>query len=202
MGLCESENNSNHTSDKKNIINPKKNQSSYNNKNKNLFCSPIGSSNYLNQRNMSLSQTQLTIGNQSNFFPPPKLKPYVYNNNYNSKYSISSNGINANSFSKGYSKLNNNSLSISNSYGELIIENQINPEMKENKDFKEFFDSNDKNKDIITSNNNINNVDENGTNKTNKKNLNLYHQFRKKNSNTNLNKNNKNTIFPIPLDSE
>ena len=198
MGLCESENNSNHSSTKKNKINPLKKQSSYNdNKNKNLFCSPIGSSNYLNNKNMNLSQTQLTIGNQSNYFPPPKPKLSVYKNNYNSKNSIISNGIKGNSFTKGYSKLNNNSSLINNSYGELIIENQINPEIKENKDFKEFFDSNDN--DIMASNN-INDETEKETNKNNKKNLNLYHQFRKKNNNTNMNKNNKNLY--IPLDGE
>ena len=192
MGLCESENNNNHSSAKKNIINPlKKKQTSYNNnnKNKNLFCSPIGSSNYLNNKNMSLSQTQLTIGNQSNFFHHPKPKLPIYNNNnYNSKNSLSSNGINTNSFSKGYSKMNNNnSLSINNSYGELIIENQINPKMKDNKDFKEFFDSNDKD---INATNDVNNEAEKDKNNTNKKNLNLYHQFRKKNNNADINKNN------------
>ena len=185
MGLCESENYNNHSSSKKN--NKSKKQLSSNIK-KNLFCSPIGSSNFLNDKNMSLSQTQLTINNQSNYCPPPKPKLYVYNNNYNSKNSISSNGINGNSFTKGYSKLNNNSLSISNSYGELIIENQINPEMKENKNFKDFFNSNDKDT-YASSNDNTNTDDEKDENKNNKRNINLYHQFRKNKNNANVNKN-------------
>ena len=87
----------------------------------------------------------------------------------------------------------------------IIIENQINPEIKENKDFKEFFDSNDN--DIMVSNN-VNDETEKESNKNNKKNINLYHQFKKKNinlyhqfrknnNNTNMNKNNKNPSIPV-----
>jgi hypothetical protein len=178
MGLCESANNNIHSSAKKNKIKSLKKQSSSNNNKKNLYCSPIGTSNYLNNKNMSLSQTQITLGNQS-YIQKPKPKPYVYQNNTNS---ISYIGINGNSFAKENSKLNSNSLSISNSYGELIIDNQINPEMKENKEFKEFFDSNYK--DIIALNNdkNINAEEEEEVNKGSKKNLNLYHQFKKNKS--------------------
>ena len=205
MGLCESNNSSNNSSSKKHKINPLKPQfSSDNNNNKNLFCSPIGSSNNLNNKKMSLSNTQITLGNQSNYIRPPKPKPYIYNNTYNSKNSITSNGISGNSFTKGYSKLNNNSLSISNSYGELIIENQLNPEIKENQNFKDFFNSNDK--DINASNNNNINDNDNENdkdeNKKNKRNLNLYHQYRKNKSNDNVDKNYKNKITPIPLDSD
>ena len=178
MGLCESTNNNNHSSAKKNKIKSFKKQSTSNNTKKNLYCSPIGTSDYLNNKNMSLSQTQITLGNQS-YIKKPKPKPYVYQNNNTN--SISYIGINGNSFAKGNSKLNSNSLSISNSYGELIIDNQINPEMKENQEFKEFFDSNYK--DIIASNNDNNiNAEEEEVNKGSKKNLNLYHQFKKNKS--------------------
>ena len=72
MGLCESNNSSNNSSSKKHKINPLKPQfSSDNNNNKNLFCSPIGSSNNLNNKKMSLSNTQITLGNQSNYIRPP-----------------------------------------------------------------------------------------------------------------------------------
>ena len=178
MGLCESTNNNNHSSAKKNKIKSLKEQSTSNNTKKNLYCSPIGTSDYLNNKNMSLSQTQITLGNQS-YIHKPKPKPYVYQNNNTN--SISYIGINGNSFAKGNSKLNSNSLSISNSYGELIIDNQINPEMKGNQEFKEFFDSNYK--DIIASNNDNNiNAEEEEVNKGSKKNLNLYHQFKKNKS--------------------
>ena len=59
--------------------------------------------------------------------------------------------------------------------------------MKDNKDFKEFFDSNDKD---INATNDVNNEAEKDKNNSNKKNLNLYHQFRKKNNNADINKNN------------
>ena len=53
--------------------------------------------------------------------------------------------------------------------------------MKENQEFKEFFDSNYK--DIIASNNDNNiNAEEEEVNKGSKKNLNLYHQFKKNKS--------------------
>ena len=70
---------------------------------------------------------------------------YVYNNksSFQTSYINGSSMLNGNSMAKG-SKLNPDSMSISHSrsYGEIIIDGKMNPEMKGDKDFKNFLDEN------------------------------------------------------------
>ena len=172
-------------------------------KNQNYFCSPINNSTQGNNFvNMSTTQSQLTLGNISGYNNPQRPKEHKYINKYkqdsNLQYSLvngSLEGLNQNSLMnstyKDRSKLNINSMSMSQSYGEFIIDGKINNNMEGNKEFNNFINKNKKNDinefDII---NDTNNNDKNNIN--NIKDVNFYHKKNSKNSNN----------PPIPMDTE
>ena len=212
MGVCESLFGNNPPP--KNEINTKRNNQTINqryiqppqniNKSGNLFCTPIGDSDNLNNfKNMSMSQSQLTVEN----YPQKKAQLPVYKNVYkqngNLQTSLATGSLfgDTNNFSsimsgnKGESKYSENNMSTSKSYGEFIIENQINKNMEGDNDFNNFMKlNNDNNIDnIVDAETSLDeNINNNYKNNKDKKDVNYYH---KKNS-----KNNNNP--PIPMDTE
>ena len=179
--------------------------------NGNLFCSPIGDSNNMNNlknMNMSQSQSQLTLIN----YPKKKAELPVYKNVYKqngnlqtslatgSLYGDNNNISSIMSGNKGESKYSENNMSTSKSFGEFIIDNQINKNMEGDQDFNNFMKMNkdyiinDTNLNINDSNNNnINNSEQkNNKNNNNKKDVNYYHKKNSKNINH----------PPIPMDTE
>ena len=172
----------------------------------NLFCTPIGdSTNENNFKNMSMSQSQsqLTLIN----YPKKKVELSVYKNVYkqngNLQTSLATGSLfgDTNNFSsimsgnKGESKYSENNMSTSKSYGEFIIENQINKNMEGDNDFNNFMRLNSDNNidNIVDAETSLDeNINNNYKNNKDKKDVNYYH---KKNS-----KNNNNP--PIPMDTE
>ena len=191
MGVCDSSNNSDFSIFKnKEKTNSKKNSSSIKHQKKNYYNAPIkGNSNIFNNNNnnLSMSKSQLTLGTTINEHPFQRPKMYVYNNksSFQTSYINGSSMLNGNSMAKG-SKLNPDSMSISHSrsYGEIIIDGKMNPEMKGDKDFKNFLDENNNEIDGSIKNNN-------DTDEKNKKDVNLYHRI-SKNISSSGNKNDKN----------
>ena len=187
MGVCDSSDNSNFSSFK-NKEKQKSNKNIYSSKQRNYYNAPIkGNSGLFNTNNLSMSKSQLTLGNTINEHPFQRPKMYVYNNksSFQTSYINGSSMLNGNSIAKG-SKLNQSSMSMSHSrsYGEIIIDGKMNPDMKGDKDFKNFLDDN--NKEIDESLINNNNTDE-----KNKKDVNLYHRTSKNSNNGNKNSKNK-----------
>jgi len=235
MGICESLFNSSSNSENDDSKdNPYKrntykhfnnNQIESNNKPKgNYFRSPIGDSKIEDPNkfnNMSLSQSQMTNGNNS-YYPPKKTKLLTYVNKYkqngNLQTSLATGSLHgANNYSsiisgnKGDSKFSDTNMSTSKSFGEFIVEGEINKNMEGDKDFNNFMKMN--------TNDNIDNrnsLDENKIVNINvnrfKKDVNYYHKKNSKNINNNNNlkeikernkeeeESNKN-IFPMPLDT-
>ena len=177
------------------------------NQNEKLFCTPIGDSTNINNfknMSMSLSQSQLTLMN----YPQKKVELPVYKNVYKqngnlqtslvtgSLYGDANNISSIMSGNKGESKYSENNMSTSKSFGEFIIENQINKNMEGDQDFNNFMKMNkdDIINDInLTNNDGINyNYDSQYKNNNNKKDVNYYHK-----------KNSKNINYPpIPMDTE
>jgi len=177
------------------------------NQNEKLFCTPIGDSTNINNfknMSMSLSQSQLTLMN----YPQKKVELPVYKNVYKqngnlqtslvtgSLYGDANNISSIMSGNKGESKYSENNMSTSKSFGEFIIENQINKNMEGDQDFNNFMKMNKD--DIINDTNLINNdginynYDNQYKNNNNKKDVNYYHK-----------KNSKNINYPpIPMDTE
>ena len=177
------------------------------NQNEKLFCTPIGDSTNINNfknMSMSLSQSQLTLMN----YPQKKVELPVYKNVYKqngnlqtslvtgSLYGDANNISSIMSGNKGESKYSENNMSTSKSFGEFIIENQINKNMEGDQDFNNFMKMNKD--DIINDTNLINNDginynnDSQYKNNNNKKDVNYYHK-----------KNSKNINYPpIPMDTE
>jgi len=187
MGLCESLNNSDITQSKSKskIIS---NQNPYpSNRGPNLYNTPIkGNSFYISPNNISMSQSQLTLGTTILEHPFQRPQMHIYNNkSFQTSYINGNSMMNGNSMNKN-SKLNGDSLSMSRSCGEIIIDGKINPEIKGNKDFENYIDGSDQNIDLINDNNN-----DNIENK-NKRDINLYHRISKNVNNNNGNKNDKN----------
>ena len=181
----------------------------------NLFCTPIGdSTNENNFKNMSMSQSQsqLTLIN----YPKKKVELPVYKNVYKqngnlqtslatgSLFGDTNNISSIMSGNKGESKYSEN-MSTSKSFGEFIIENQINKKMEGDQDFNNFmkmnkdniindtsltFNDNDNNKN--NNNNNDSQYKNNNKNNNNKKDVNYYHKKNSKNNNH----------PPIPMDTE
>ena len=219
MGVCESLFGNNPPPKKE--INTKRNNQTINqryiqppqniNKSGNLFCTPIGDSDNLNNfKNMSMSQSQLTVEN----YPQKKAQLPVYKNVYKqngnlqtslatgSLFGDTNNISSIMSGNKGESKYSEN-MSTSKSFGEFIIENQINKKMEGDQDFNNFmkmnkdniindtsltFNDNDNNKN----NNNDSQYKNNNKNNNNKKDVNYYHKKNLKNNNH----------PPIPMDTE
>ena len=187
MGLCESLNNSDIPQSKsKSKITTNKNPYFPSYRGPNLFNTPIKGNNYfLNPNNISMSQSQLTLGTTILEHPFQRPQMHVYNSkSFQTSYINGNSMMNGNSITKN-SKLNPDSFSMSRSCGEIIIDGKINPEMKGNKDFQNYVDDNDKNIDLVNDNN------DNSENK-NKKDVNLYHRMSKNMNNNNGNKNDKN----------
>ena len=179
----------------------------------NLFCSPIGNSTNINNfKNMSMSQSQsqLTLMN----YPKKKVELPVYKNVYKqngnlqtslatgSLYGDSNNISSIMSGNKGESKYSEN-MSTSKSFGEFIIENQINKNMEGDQDFNNFMKMNkddiindtsitNNDNNIIEQNNNNNDSQYKNKNNNNKKDVNYYHKKNSKNINH----------PPIPMDTE
>jgi len=228
MGICESlfNNSSSNGDNDDSKDNPYKriqfnrNQIITDNKAKgNYFRSPIGDSDNFNSMNMS--QSQMTNGNNS-YYPPKKTKLLTYVNKYkqngNLQTSLATGSLHgANNYSsiisgnKGDSKFSDTNMSTSKSFGEFIVEGEINKNMEGDKDFNNFMKMN--------TNDNIDNrnsLDENKIVNINvnrfKKDVNYYHKKNSKNINNNNNlkeikernkeeeESNKN-IFPMPLDT-
>ena len=184
MGLCESLNNSDIPQSKsKSKITTNKNPYFPSYRGPNLFNTPIKGNNHnLNPNNISMSQSQLTLGTTILEHPFQRPQMHVYNSkSFQTSYINGNSMMNGNSITKN-SKLNPDSFSMSRSCGEIIIDGKINPEMKGNKDFQNYVDDNDKNIDLV--NDNIENK--------NKKDVNLYHRMSKNMNNNNGNKNDKN----------
>jgi hypothetical protein len=240
MGICESLFNSSSNSENDDSKdNPYKrntykhfnnNQIESNNKPKgNYFRSPIGDSKIEDPNkfnNMSLSQSQMTNGNNS-YYPPKKTKLFTYVNKYkqngNLQTSLATGSLQGgNNYSsiisgnKGDSKFSDTNMSTSKSFGEFIVEGKINKNMEGDKDFNNFMKMNNNDnlgdsRESTDDNNKIVNININRF----KKDLNYYH---KKNSNSkNLINNNSNlkeikernkeeeesnrNIFPMPMDT-
>ena len=176
------------------------------NQNGKLFCTPIGDSTNINNfknMSMSLSQSQLTLMN----YPQKKVELPVYKNVYKqngnlqtslvtgSLYGDANNISSIMSGNKGESKYSENNMSTSKSFGEFIIENQINKNMEGDNDFNNFMRLNSDNNidNIVDAETSLDeNINNNYKNNKDKKDVNYYH---KKNS-----KNNNNP--PIPMDTE
>jgi len=163
--------------------------------NGNLFCTPIGDSNNLNNlKNTSMSQSQLTIINYPKKKAELPVYKSVYKQNGNLQTSLATGSLLGDTYNissimsgnKGESKYSENNMSTSKSYGEFIIENQINKNMEGDKDFNNFMKMN---KDNIGDGSLT--FDDN-QNKNNKKDVNYYHKKISKNSDNN----------PMPMDSE
>ena len=153
---------------------------------------------------MSMSQSQLTMEN----YPQKKAQLPVYKNVYkqngNLQTSIATGSLygDTNNFSsimsgnKGESKYSENNTSTSKSYGEFIIENQINKNMEGDNDFNNFMKLNNDNYiDNIVDAETSMDENQNKNNKNNAKDIkdvNFYHKKNSKNSNN----------PPIPMDTE
>ena len=194
-----------------------KHQSSQNKQRGNYFRSSIGESNDFN--NMNMSQSMTTVGNNS-FYPPQKIKPFTYVNTYKQNGNLqkslatgSLHGTNNNYSSimtgnKSDSKISDNNMSTSKSFGEFIVEGEINKNMEGDKDFNNFMDMNVD--DIIDNDINLDGDIKNNINK-NKKDVNYYHKKNHKNIyNNNLKiikernkeeESSENQQPPIPLDT-
>ena len=192
-------------------------QSSQNKQRGNYFRSSIGESNDFN--NMNMSQSMTTVGNNS-FYPPQKIKPFTYVNTYKQNGNLqkslatgSLHGTNNNYSSimtgnKSDSKISDNNMSTSKSFGEFIVEGEINKNMEGDKDFNNFMDMNVD--DIIDNDINLDGDIKNNINK-NKKDVNYYHKKNPKNIyNNNLKiikernkeeESSENQQPPIPLDT-
>ena len=174
MGVCEGFNLDENTSSKnksKILSNKSENPSPFIT-GKNYFNAPIpGNSNILNSNNMS--QSTLYLGNTLTGNPFQKPKKMVYNqNSFQTSYiNGSSIGMFGNSINKGSKAMHD---SMSNSCGEIIIDGQINPEIKGDKNIEKFFGEND---NIIDKEFEDENKDE-----KNKKDVNLYHRINKNNN--------------------
>ena len=213
MGTCESLLNDNpskikHKKSHSSQIKQQNHNQKTSNKNQNLFCSPIDNSTAGNNfPNMSATQSQLTLGNISMFNNAQRPKEYKYINKYkqdnNLQYSLVNGslvGLNKNSsmysgYNNNTSKLNVNSMSMSQSYSEFIIEGKINNNnMEGNKEFSNFINDNKKNDandfNILNDNNDDNNSNKNDGNNNKVKDVNFYQKKISKNANHNNNKNN------------
>ena len=172
--------------------------------NGNLFCTPIGDSNNLNNlKNTSMSQSQLTIINYPKKKAELPVYKSVYKQNGNLQTSLATGSLLGDTYNissimsgnKGESKYSENNMSTSKSYGEFIIENQINKNMEGDNDFNNFMRLNSDNNidNIVDAETSLDeNINNNYKNNKDKKDVNYYH---KKNS-----KNNNNP--PIPMDTE
>ena len=205
MGVCESLNNSEINPPKsKEKIMSKKNKNNYSQKNqgRNFFNAPIqGNSFNLNPNNTNISQSQLTLGTTINEHPFQRPQIHVYNNKSSqTSYINGSTIINGNSLIKG-SKSNHNSFSMSRSCGEIIIDGKINPEMKGDKDFQNYIETNNNDIDDVI-NDNGNGSNSNNSEGKNKKDINLYHRINKNMNSGNKNNKNKQKEILIPMDNE
>ena len=192
-------------------------QFSNNKKRGNYFRSQIGEPN--NFQNMDISQSMTTVGNNS-FYPPKQVKPFTYVNTYkqsgNLQRSLATGSLHGtNNYSsimtgnKGDSRLSDNNMSTSKSFGEFIVEGEINQNMEGDKDFNNFMDMN---KDsFIDNGNNLDGDIKKNINK-NKKDFNYYIKKNPKNINNNNNlkvikernkeeESSENQQPPMPLDT-
>ena len=145
MGICESLSNSDIPQSKsKSKITTNKNPYFPSYRGPNLFNTPIKGNNYnLNPNNISMSQSQLTLGTTILEHPFQRPQMHVYNSkSFQTSYINGNSMMNGNSITKN-SKLNPDSFSMSRSCGEIIIDGKINPEMKGNKDFQNYVDDPD-----------------------------------------------------------
>ena len=186
--------------------------------NGNFYRSPIGETSTGNKfgNNMSITQSNITTGNNNNsIYPTKQLELHKYVNKQKQNGNIQNTSVtgtlfgSSNTFSsimsrnKEESKYSDNNMSSSKSYGEFIIDNQINKKMEGDKDFKNFMKMNDVNIGDSGS------IDDDKYNKNNKKDVNFYHKKNNRNSNSNEIKgkfsdeiNNNIDKYKIPLDSE
>ncbi len=232
MGTCESIFNDNslkskHKKNRSSLLNSQNQKSILTNKNQNqnYFRSPIDNSTAENNFvNMSETQSQLTLGNISGYNIPQRPKEYKYINQYRQNNNLQNSlvtgslvGLNQNSMTYSAnntnSKLNMNSMSMSQSYGEYIIDGKINRNMEGNKEFNSFIDNNTK-KDVSAIDI-INDIDDNYDKDSNKndsnnntKDINFYQKKTSKNSNLQKEiKNNNDEAYDkiceqMPMDSE
>ena len=232
MGTCESIFNDNtlKSKHKKNRLSQSINQNQKSiltnkNQNQNYFRSPIDNSTAENNFvNMSATQSQLTLGNISGYNIPQRPKEYKYINQYRQNNNLQNSlvngslvGLNQNSMTYSAnntnSKLNMNSMSMSQSYGEYIIDGKINRNMEGNREFNTFIDNNTK-KDVSAIDI-INDIDDNYDKDSNKndsnnntKDINFYQKKTSKNSNLQKEiKNNNDEAYDkiceqMPMDSE
>ena len=226
MGACESLfKSSSSPTDKTNQIsnnNPTNFHNNTNNiykykENGNFYRSPIGESSSGNKfgNNMSLTQSNIiTENNNNSIYPTKKLELHKYVNKQNKNGYTQSNSVtgtllgSSNTFSSIMSRNKEESkysdyLSSSKSYGEFIIDNQINKKMEGDKDFNNFMKMNDVNIGDSGS------IDDDKYKNNNKKDVNFYHKKNNKNSNSNEIKgkfsdeiNNNIDKYKMPLDSE
>ena len=232
MGTCESIFNDNslkskYKKNRSSLLNSQNQKSILTNKNQNqnYFRSPIDNSTAENNFvNMSATQSQLTLGNISGYNIPQRPKEYKYINQYRQNNNLQNSlvtgslvGLNQNSMTYSgnntNSKLNMNSMSMSQSYGEYIIDGKINRNMEGNKEFNTFIDNNTK-KDVSAIDI-INDIDDNYDKDSNKndsnnntKDINFYQKKTSKNSNLQKEiKNNNDEAYDkiceqMPMDSE
>ena len=90
---------------------------------------------------------------------------------------------------------------MSRSCGEIIIDGKINPEMKGDKDFQNYIETNNNVIDDII-NDNGNGSNSNNSEGKNKKDVNLYHRINKNMNSGNKNNKNKQKEILIPMDNE
>ena len=172
----------------------------------NFYRSPIGNSiNTNNFNNISISQSQTTLGNNS-IYPTQKRELFKYNKHEGNSGIGSIFGPNSYSSimsgNKGESKNSDNN----NSCGEFIIENQINKNMIGDEDFNNFMKMNKDN----FGDNSSNAENKNNNNNNKEKDINLYNKKKNYKNNDNLKEikevNKEDESFgnepPIPLDSE
>ena len=158
-----------------------------------------------NFNNISISQSQTTLGNNS-IYPTQKRELFKYNNHEGNSGIGSIFGPNSYSSimsgNKGESKNSDNN----NSCGEFIIENQINKNMIGDEDFNNFMKMNKDN----FGDNGSNAENKNNNNNNKEKDINLYNKKKNYKNNDNLKEikevNKEDESFgnepPIPLDSE
>ena len=226
MGACESlfksspfptdKNNPNLNNNPNNFHINTNNIYNYNDKG-NFYRSPIGEANGNKFGNeLSLTQSNITTGNNNSIYQTKKLELHKYVNKQNQSGNPQNNSVSGTllrnstfssimSKNKEESKYSDNNLSSSKSFGEFIIDNQINTKMEGDKDFNNFMKMN---------NDNIGDsdfIDDDKNNKNNKKDVNFYHKKNNKNNNSNEikgkyseenNNNNNNDKYNIPMDSE
>lgn len=140
----------------------------------NFYRSPIGNSiNTNNFNNISISQSQTTLGNNS-IYPTQKRELFKYNKHEGNSGIGSIFGPNSYSSimsgNKGESKNSDNN----NSCGEFIIENQINKNMIGDEDFNNFMKMNKDN----FGDNGSNAENKNNNNNNKEKDINLYNKKR------------------------